>query len=68
MDVLLKENFELRRALVHERKRYLDLNVAYSDLKASCNEDSRIETIKIQASPRPSEKSGTQWKLERNSM
>ena len=45
MDVLLKENFELRRALVYERKRYLDLNVAYSDLKASMNEESRIETV-----------------------
>ena len=72
MDVLLKENFELRRALVYERKRYLDLNLAYSDLKASMNEESRVETVQIQASPRPSEHEGSrpgmQWKLERNSM
>ena len=35
MDLLLKENFELRRALVFERKKYHDLNHAYSDLKTS---------------------------------
>jgi hypothetical protein len=33
MDLLLKENFELRRAIVFERKRYYDLNLAYQDLR-----------------------------------
>lgn len=38
MDLLLKENFELRRSLVYERKKYNDLNIAYTDLKNSFNE------------------------------
>ena len=29
MDILLKENFELRRSIVFERKRNSDLNTAY---------------------------------------
>ena len=38
MDLLLKENFELRRSLIFERKKYNDLNIAYTDLKNSFNE------------------------------
>lgn len=40
MDLLLKENFELRRTLVFERKKYNDLNIAYADLKSSFHEAS----------------------------
>ena len=29
MDLLLKENFELKREIVFERKKYVDLNQAY---------------------------------------
>lgn len=40
MDLLLKENFELRRTIVFERKKYNDLNIAYTDLKNSFHEAS----------------------------
>ena len=32
MDALLKENFDMKRELVFERKKYLDLNQLYHDL------------------------------------
>jgi len=33
MDLLLKENFELKREIVFERKKYMDLQTSYNDLK-----------------------------------
>jgi hypothetical protein len=33
MDILLKENFDLKREIVFERKRYVDLQNAYQDLR-----------------------------------
>jgi BMFP domain-containing protein YqiC len=35
MDLLLKENFELKREIVFERKKYVDLQQSYQDLKSS---------------------------------
>ena len=33
MDLLLKENFELKREIVFERKKYSDLQQAFQDLR-----------------------------------
>lgn len=33
MDLLLKENFELKREIVFERKKYVDLQQAFHDLR-----------------------------------
>lgn len=33
MDLLLKENFELKREIVFERKKYQDLQQAFQDLR-----------------------------------
>ena len=38
MDLLLKENFELKREIVFERKKFIDLNQAYSDLRKNLEE------------------------------
>lgn len=38
MDLLLKENFELKREIVFERKKFIDLNTAYSDLRKNLEE------------------------------
>jgi BMFP domain-containing protein YqiC len=38
MDLLLKENFDLKREIVFERKKYVDLQQAYEDLRHSLNE------------------------------
>lgn len=38
MDLLLKENFELKREIVFERKKFIDLNNAYSDLRKNLEE------------------------------
>ena len=38
MDLLLKENFELKRESVFERKKFIDLNQAYSDLRKNLEE------------------------------
>ena len=35
MDLLLKENFDLKREMVLERKKYLDLNYLYNDLRSN---------------------------------
>ena len=40
MDILLKENFDLKREIVFERKRYVDLNNAYQDLRNEAIDDS----------------------------
>jgi hypothetical protein len=40
MDLLLKENFELKREIVFERKRYIDLHNAYQDLRNEPVEES----------------------------
>lgn len=40
MDILLKENFDLKREIVFERKRYVDLNNAYQDLRNEPVDDS----------------------------
>ena len=42
MDVLLKENFELKREIVFERKKFVDLNSAYSDLRKNLEEGNEI--------------------------
>ena len=39
MDILLKENFDLKREIVFERKRYVDLHNAYQDLRNEPVED-----------------------------
>jgi BMFP domain-containing protein YqiC len=38
MDLLLKENFDLKREIVFERKKYVDLQQAYQDLRDTVNE------------------------------
>jgi BMFP domain-containing protein YqiC len=38
MDLLLKENFDLKREIVFERKKYVDLQQAYQDLRNNMNE------------------------------
>ena len=38
MDLLLKENFELKREIVFERKKFIDLNSAYTDLRKNLEE------------------------------
>lgn len=38
MDLLLKENFELKREIVFERKKFIDLNSAYADLRKNLEE------------------------------
>ena len=38
MDLLLKENFELKREIVFERKKFIDLNNAYTDLRKNLEE------------------------------
>lgn len=38
MDLLLKENFDLKREIVFERKKYVDLQQAYQDLRETVNE------------------------------
>jgi len=35
MDMLLKENFELKREIVFQRKKYVDIHQSYHDLKNS---------------------------------
>ena len=39
MDLLLKENFDLKREIVFERKKYVDLQTAYSDLRENITEN-----------------------------
>lgn len=39
MDLLLKENFELKREIVFERKKFIDLNSAYTDLRKNLEEE-----------------------------
>jgi virulence-associated protein VapD len=38
MDLLLKENFDLKREIVFERKKYVDLQQAYQDMRETLNE------------------------------
>jgi len=38
LDLLLKENFELKREIVFERKKYVDLHNAYQDLRNNIQE------------------------------
>ena len=38
MDLLLKENFDLKREIVFERKKYVDLQHAYQDMRETLNE------------------------------
>ena len=38
MDLLLKENFDLKRTIIFERKKNSDLTTAYQDLKQSMQE------------------------------
>jgi hypothetical protein len=38
MDLLLKENFDLKREIVFERKKYVDLQQAYQDLRDNVTE------------------------------
>jgi BMFP domain-containing protein YqiC len=40
MDMLLKENFELKREIVFERKKYVDLQQNYYDLKNNFDQHS----------------------------
>lgn len=42
MDLLLKENFELKREIVFERKKFVDLNSAYTDLKKNIEEGNEV--------------------------
>ena len=42
MDLLLKENFELKREIVFERKKFVDLNTAYSDLRNNLEENDEV--------------------------
>ena len=42
MDLLLKENFELKREIVFERKKFVDLNSAYSDLRNNLEENDEV--------------------------
>ena len=42
MDLLLKENFELKREIVFERKKFVDLNSAYSDLRNNLEEGDEV--------------------------
>jgi hypothetical protein len=42
MDLLLKENFELKREIVFERKKFVDLNSAYSDLRNNLEEGEEV--------------------------
>lgn len=42
MDLLLKENFELKREIVFERKKFVDLNSAYSDLRSNLEEGEEV--------------------------
>lgn len=41
MDLLLKENFDLKREIVFERKKYVDLQQAYQDLQKNVQEGER---------------------------
>ena len=41
MDLLLKENFDLKREIVFERKKYVDLQQAYQDLQNDVQEGER---------------------------
>ena len=38
LDLLMKENFELRRELIFERKKYVDLQHSYQDLRNNIQE------------------------------
>jgi hypothetical protein len=40
MDLLLKENFDLKREIVFDRKKYVDLQHAYQDLKNNMQRES----------------------------
>jgi len=42
MDLLLKENFELKREIVFERKKFIDLNSAYTDLRKNLEEGNDV--------------------------
>ena len=46
MDLLLKENFELKREIVFERKKYVDLGQAYQDLRSNVQEG--LDVIQLQ--------------------
>ena len=47
MDLLLKENFELKREIVFERKKFIDLNGAYSDLRKNLEEENAFYPYSI---------------------
>jgi len=57
MDVLLKENFELKREIVFERKKWVDLQQAYQDLKSNMQNSERLSSPS-KSSLRPSAASG----------
>jgi hypothetical protein len=49
MDLLMKENFELKREIVFERKKYIDLQNQYGELKSNI-----INSEAVAASPNKS--------------
>lgn len=49
MDLLMKENFELKREIVFERKKYIDLQTQFGELKSNL-----INNEAVAASPNKS--------------
>lgn len=43
MDLLLKENFELKREIVFERKKFLDLQNSFNEFKVNVAKSENIE-------------------------
>ena len=52
MDLLLKENFELKREIVFERKKYVDLQQAYKDLKMNVQQNTDVSNSPDGKQPR----------------
>jgi BMFP domain-containing protein YqiC len=51
MDLLLKENFNLKREIVFDKKKFVDLQQAYKDLKSYVQRESVSSQSEIGASP-----------------
>ena len=43
MDLLLKENFELKREIVFERKKFLDLQNSFNEFKINVAKSENVE-------------------------